>query len=68
MSTARNLGIRLDKITATRLENFENSTGVDGVTLGRILLNSALDYFESHKALDGLSLRAWIWVVSVTCV
>lgn len=50
-TTARNLAIRLTPELAERLRNLENATGIEGVTLGRILLNAALDYFENHEEL-----------------
>lgn len=44
----RNLGIKFDAATTTRLENFEASTGVAAVDLGRNAITACLDYFEAH--------------------
>jgi hypothetical protein len=47
MKNARNLGLRLDQITADRLSSFENTTKIEGVTLARAALEAALDAFQS---------------------
>lgn len=49
--TSRNLGVRLDSITTSRLLALENSTGIDGVTVAREGLKAVLDYFEAHGQL-----------------
>jgi hypothetical protein len=45
MKNGRNLGLRLDHATTTRLEAFEQSTKVEGVTLARAALEAALDCY-----------------------
>jgi hypothetical protein len=47
MKNARNLGLRLDQITADRLSSFEDATKIEGVTLARAALEAALDAFQS---------------------
>lgn len=42
----RTLSIRLGPLK-DRLERFENTTGIDGVTLGRNAIRACLDHFES---------------------
>lgn len=51
IKNARTLSIRLSAEDTARLASFENSTGVEAVTLGRAALLAALDYFELHRSL-----------------
>jgi hypothetical protein len=47
MSTpSRTLSLRLKPELTTRLDTFENATGVMGTTLGTKLLEAALDHWE----------------------
>lgn len=48
---SRNLGIRLDGPLSARLNHFENETGIEGTTLGRQLLDAALEYYERNGAI-----------------
>jgi hypothetical protein len=45
--TARTLSIRLDQTDTQHLADFEDRTGVDGVTLGRNALRACLAYFQA---------------------
>lgn len=53
MSTknARILGIRLDEHDAQRVAKFEQQTHIEGVSLARAALRSALDYYETTGTL-----------------
>ncbi len=55
MSTknARTLGIRLDEKTNARLEQFEQATLIEGVSLARAALIAALDSYERKTASPG---------------
>jgi hypothetical protein len=44
---ARTLSIRLDATDTAALADFEDRTGVDGVTLGRNALRACISYFQS---------------------
>ena len=50
-TAGRNLGVRLDAIATSRLERFRSKTGIDGVTLARLALLSALDTYEREGQL-----------------
>lgn len=52
MKNARTLGVRLDAQDAARLNRFETTTHVDGVTLARLALRAALDRFEAQGNLQ----------------
>jgi hypothetical protein len=54
MSTknARQVGIRFDAAANARLTRFEQSTGVEAVTLARNATLACLDFFEQHGYLS----------------
>lgn len=41
----------MNPATSARLADFEKTTGVEGTTLARKLLESALDYFEANGSI-----------------
>ena len=52
MSTlSRTLSLRLKPELTTRLDTFENATGVMGTTLGTKLLEAALDHWEKGGSI-----------------
>jgi hypothetical protein len=53
MSTknARTLSIRLDTTDAADLADFEQRTGIDGVTLGRNAIRACIAYFKAGGSI-----------------
>lgn len=47
----KTLGVRIDADTVQRLEEFQERTGVEPVTLTRNAMLAALDYFEEHGTI-----------------